>query len=115
MHAKSRVNYAADRLRFLMCFAYYDMLKMSIESMPRLPVYTNNFPEFVPGTIWLQCGEEIKQVQLPQETITLRYIRHIFEESFKTELKNYSFGAERGILLFRDPFTRVFKELNDVR
>ena len=83
--------------------------------MHRNQVCQQVFNEFFSGTIWLQFGEEIKQVHLPRETITLHYIRQIFEENFKHELKNYSFGAERGILLFRDPFTRAFKELNDVR
>ncbi|CAB3981494.1 Hypothetical predicted protein [Paramuricea clavata] len=67
------------------------------------------------GTVWLQCGEEIKQVRLPNEAVKLDHIRQIFKDNFQSELKNYSHGAERGILLIRDPFTRAFKELNDVR
>jgi hypothetical protein len=69
----------------------------------------------LPGTIWLQCGEEIKQVHLPREAASLGNIRQMFEVNFQDELKNFSFGIDRGILLIRDPFTRAFKELNDVR
>ncbi|XP_028416628.1 uncharacterized protein LOC114540700 isoform X2 [Dendronephthya gigantea] len=67
------------------------------------------------GTIWLQCGEEIKQVKLPEDAATLGHIKLLFQDNFHSELKNYAFSADRGILLIRDPFTRAFKELNDVR
>lgn len=74
-----------------------------------------NYGLIFAGTVWLQCGEVIKQVPLPKETVTLGHIRQMFEDNFKGELRNYSVAADRGILLIKDPFTRTFKELNDVR
>ena len=54
-------------------------------------------------------------MRLPEDAVTLGHIKLLFQDNFHSELKNYSFSADRGILLIRDPFTRAFKELNDVR
>ena len=67
------------------------------------------------GAIWLQCGDEVKQVLLPREGLSLGKIRQMFQNNFKGELEKLEFGADRCIVLIKDPFSRAFKELEDVR